>query len=251
MLRLKNVTWESRLNFSTLHNELTDLGGIPAFGTLNRFTEGYQLGAFVSKRIRSADLATNVVTVADTFEFAGNPQPTFEASWNNSFTLFKNFRVSGLIDTKRGFKIYNLTDYFRETQLVRSNRRLDVTQLSPIDRLRRYGDLTPGHPAFVQQNGKPTTVDEARDEFLQKGDFVRFRELAFTYDFPRRYLGFLFHSKSASLGLAFQNLAIWTDYQGADPEVISNPTEGFGVGRTDFLTLPNARRALVRMNLFF
>ena len=36
-----------------------------------------------------------------------------------------------------------------------------------------------------------------------------------------------------------------------DPEVVSNPNEAFGVGRTDFLTLPNPRRALLRLNLSF
>jgi TonB-linked SusC/RagA family outer membrane protein len=252
LLRMRNVGWESRLNFSTLHNELTDLGGVPAFGTSpNRFTKGYQLGSFVSKRIRKVDVAASTVTVADTFEVVGNAQPTFEASWNNSFTLFKNLRVSALVDTKRGFMIYNLTDYFRETQLVRSSRRLDPNALSAYEKLRRYGDQTPGRPAFVQENGKPTTVDEARDAFLQKGDFVRFRELSFTYDLPRRLLGRIPGAKAASLGLAFQNLALWTDYEGPDPEVISNPTEAFGVGRTDFLTLPNARRALLRMNFSF
>jgi hypothetical protein len=48
-----------------------------------------------------------------------------------------------------------------------------------------------------------------------------------------------------------QNIALWTDYEGADPEVVSNPTEAFGVGRTDFLTLPNPKRALLRLNLSF
>ncbi|MEO6446268.1 MAG: hypothetical protein ABIZ91_19895, partial [Gemmatimonadaceae bacterium] len=234
-----------------LHNELTDLGTVAAFGTEQRFTEGYQLGSFVSKRIRNINEATGVVTVADTFEVVGNSLPTFEAAWSNSFTVFRNFRISALVDTKRDFLVNNLTDYFRETQLVRSNRRLDPTVLSVRERLRRYGNQAAGQPAFVQENGKGTTVDQVRDAYLQKGDFVRFRELGVTYDVPTQYLGRLFGARSMSVGLAMQNLALWTNYEGADPEVVQDITANNGVGRRDFLTLPNPKRALLRVNLSF
>ncbi len=250
LVRMRNFGWESRVNFNTLHNELVSLGGVAAFGTLNRATEGYQLLSFVSKRIKNINDQTGVVTVADTFEVVGNALPTFEGSWSNTFTLFKNFRVSALVDTKQDFLIYNLTDYFRETQLVRSNKRLDPTVLSAHERLRRYGNQAAGQPAFVQLNGKGTTVDEARDAFLQPGDFVRFRELGITYDVPRSLLAGRF-AKNLSIGLAMQNLALWTDYEGPDPEVVTDPTAAFGIGRSDFLTLPSSRRAILRVNFSF
>ena len=85
------------------------LGGVAPFGTLNRFTEGYQPGAFVSKRIRSLDVANSRVTVADTFEVVGNVLPDFEAGWTNTFTIFRDLRVNALVDTKRGFYLYNNT----------------------------------------------------------------------------------------------------------------------------------------------
>jgi hypothetical protein len=49
--------------------------------------------------------------------------------------------------------------------------------------------------------------------------------------------------------LAGQNLALWTDYEGADPEVISAATGNFS--RTDFLTLPNPRRIVFKTNFTF
>ena len=54
-----------------------------------------------------------------------------------------------------------------------------------------------------------------------------------------------------SIGFALQNLGLWTDYEGADPEVVQDPTANNGVGRRDFLTLPNPKRALLRVNLSF
>ncbi|MGZ8378970.1 MAG: SusC/RagA family TonB-linked outer membrane protein [Gemmatirosa sp.] len=253
LLRLKNLAWESRVNFNTLDNEIVDLGGVSAFGTLNRFTEGYQAGSFVSKRIRSIDLATNRVIVADTLEVIGNVLPSFEGAWSNTFTLFRNLRIATLVDTKRNFYLNNNTDYFRETQLVRSDRRLDPTVLSVEERLRRYGNPTAGQPAFVQENGAPTTVGEVRDAYVQKGDFVRFRELSFSYTLPTA--SFLRRARvdGGTIGLAFQNVALWTDYEGADPEVVS-ATGNIGAAqfsRSDFLTLPNPKRTLLRVNLSF
>jgi hypothetical protein len=156
-----------------------------------------------------------------------------------------------LIDTKQDFLLNNLTDYFRETQLVRSNRRLDPTVLTARERLRRYGNPTAGQPAFVQQNGTGTTVDQVREAYLQRGDFIRFRELGVTYNVPSRLLTKFFGTRTASIGFAMQNLALWTDYEGADPEVVTDPTASFGTGRQDFLTLPNPKRALLRLNLSF
>ena len=48
-----------------------------------------------------------------------------------------------------------------------------------------------------------------------------------------------------------QNVKLWKDkgFTGADPEVISNGSNQFG--RDDFLTLPNPRTTVVRLNLTF
>lgn len=250
LVETDNFGWDIVGGFNTLDNELVDLGNINAFGTLNRYTEGYPLGAFVSKRIRSIDEASGVVTVADTFEVVGSQFPGFEGTLTSTFTLFRQLRISAQFDTKQDFYLYNLTDYFRETQLVRSNARLDTAVLPRIERLRRYGNPTPGQPAFKQENGANTTVAEARDHYLQPGDFIRFRELGVTWDVPSSLTAVLPGVQTASIGLAVQNVALWKhkDFTGADPEVISAAGE---FGRNDFLTLPNPRTTVVRFNLTF
>ena len=53
LLKLRNLGWESRVNFNTLDSKIVDLGGIAPFGTLYRFTTGYQPGAIVSKSIKN------------------------------------------------------------------------------------------------------------------------------------------------------------------------------------------------------
>ncbi len=249
VIRKANLGWDFRASMNTLHNELTDLGGISPFFTINRFTEGQQLGVWVTKTIRSINEQTGVVTVADTLEPYGNILPTFEGSLQSGVTLFKQVRLQASVDTKQDFFVRNLTDFFRETQLVRSNRRLDPNVLSRRERLRRYGNDTPGQPAFVQQNGRTTTVDEVREAYLQPGDFVRLREVALSWNVPNSLLRTVRGVRGATLGLGVQNLAIWTDYEGADPELIS--AAGFDFTRDDFLTVPNPRRWTLRLNLNF
>jgi len=248
-VRFSWFDWDSRLAFNTLDNKVVDLGGVAAFGTLNRVTQGFPLQSFVSRRIRNINDETGVVTVADTFEVMGNTLPTFEGSWSNTFTFFRNFRVTALVDTKQDFLLYNNSDFFRETQVVRSDNRLDPNKLSKHERLRRYGNPTAGQPAFLSENGTGATVDVVRDAYLQPGDFVRFRELGVNYNVPTKFLSKLRRVSSANVGVAFQNIGLWTDYEGFDPEVISNTSNQFD--RQDFFTLPNPRRALLRLNLTF
>ena len=248
-IRTRWVDWDSRLSFNTLDNKVVDMGGVAAFGTLIRVTEGYPLQSWVSRKIRNINEATGVVTVADTFEVMGNTLPTFEASFSNTFTIMRNLRVTALFDTKQDFLVYNNSDFFRETQLVRSANRLDPDKLSARERLRRYGNQASGQPAFLSENGTGATVDQVRDAYLQPGDFVRFRELGFNYSVPTRLLRGIKGVSAANLGLAFQNLALWSDYEGFDPEVIS--TAGNGFVRDDFFTLPNPKRALLRLNVTF
>ncbi|MDH5233535.1 MAG: SusC/RagA family TonB-linked outer membrane protein [Gemmatimonadota bacterium] len=245
------VTWDVRGGMSTLKNKLVDLGGVNPFGTLNRFTPGFQLGSWVSKAIRNIDETTGVVTVADTFEVVGNQFPTLEATLSSTVTLWNQLRLTAQFDTKRNFLVQNNTAFFRETQLVRSNARLDTTVLSRRERLRRYGNPTSGQPAFVQENGSGTTVNETRDAFLQPGDFVRFREVGLSWDIPDRWTAMLGPVQTATLGLAVQNVWLWKNkaFTGEDPEVISNAGAQFS--RSDFLTMPNPRTTVLRLNLTF
>lgn len=254
------LSWDLRLSAGTLHNEVTDMGTVPPFGTLNRVEAGLQLGAWVSNKIISINEATGEVLVEPVRSFAGNVLPTFEGNISTTLTLFRNFRIYGLLDTKRGHKVRNFTDFFRETQLVRSNNRLDTLVLSRHERLRRYGNPTAGLPAFVTVagcTGLPggpggttcgRTVNDVQEAYIQDGDFVRFREFSLTYTLPFT-LARAFRAQTASVTLAGQNIALWTNYEGYDPEVVSNAGAAFN--RDDFFTQPPVRRWIARVNLTF
>jgi hypothetical protein len=241
----RNVRWDVRGAANTLRNELTSLGGISPFalGGVGRALKGQQLGVMVAKRVRSVDAAANRVVVSDTLEPVGNLFPTLEWNITNTLTLFKNLRIAALLDAKRDFVVYNNTRFFRETQLVRSNLRLDPTALPAEERLRRFG------PFVSEANGSAVPVNDAREPYIERGDFVRLRELSATYDVPRSLTDKLGKRvQGASVTLAFQNVRLWSDFSGADPEVNSQ-TGAFA--REDFLTVPLPRRSMLRFNLNF
>jgi TonB-linked SusC/RagA family outer membrane protein len=250
-----SVTWDLRIGANTLHNEVTDMGrgvdSVAPFGTLNRVQEGLQLGAWWTRKIVSVDTATGVVRVTEHPVFAGNVLPTFEGNVSTNVTVMRNLRFYGLIDTKRGHRVRNFTDFFRETQLVRSNARLDTTVLSKTERLRRYGNPNagPGIPAFItDSSGSSMTVNDVQEDYIQNGTFVRLRELSVSYTLPAQWAR-AFRATTASITLAGQNLAMWTKYEGYDPEVVSNAVALFN--RDDFFTQPPVRRYVVRVNLTF
>jgi len=248
-----NLGLDMRLSFSTLNSKITDMGDVPAFGTLNRFQKGFVPGMFVGLRIRSIDTVTKIVKVSDDYEKIGPVLPTHEGNFSTNVTFLRNFRVFGLLDWKGGNYLYNLTDFFRETQLVRSNNRLDTLKLSKTERLRRYGNQTAGQPAFVREGLKPgfpatATVNEVRDGFVQPAGFVKLREVSLSYTLPARYSAYL-RAQDAVITISGRNLKTWSDYQGFDPELLSVATTNFG--RQDFLTIPPSRQMAFRLNLTF
>ncbi len=243
-INVPNTRWDIRAGANTLRNELTSLGGVLPFtmGSAGRALEGQQLGVMVAKKIQSIDVANKKVVVSDTLVPIGNLFPTLEWNLSNTVTLFKDLRFSALLDAKSNFRVHNNTAFFRETQLVRSNLRLDPKMLSEEERLRRYGP-------FTDVKGNPATVNDVREAYLEPGDFVRLREISATWTLPTGLLARLGDRvQSASLTFAMQNVKLWTDYSGWDPEVNAQSN---GFSREDFLTMPNPRTSVLRFNITF
>jgi TonB-linked SusC/RagA family outer membrane protein len=250
-VQLENIAWDIRASANTLHNELTDLGGVAPFqlSGRTRAMKGEQLGVYVSKKILSINDATSVVTVSDTLTPVGNLYPTFEWNLSNSVTLMKNFRVTASVDAKRDFVVDNFRDWYTETLLIHAKNRLDPTALSKHERLRRYGNETPGRPSFVTVSGLSATTSDVYEAFIQPGDFVRFRELSATYTVPRNLLGRISERvQNGSLTFAMQNVKLWTKYEGPDPEVVA---QNGSFDRQDFFSLPAPRRYTLRFDFTF
>jgi hypothetical protein len=133
--------------------------------------------------------------------------------------LFKQrLRISALLERRTGF---TQQDFIKQLACSYGSRcRAAVDPSTPL-----------AEQAKVMAGLVGGTDDqyEAGNSYLSRGDFTRFRELTVAYDLPRRIyraagLG------SATLSISARNLALWTSFDGADPESASISSETVGVG---------------------
>ncbi len=96
---------------------------------------------------------------------------------------------------------------------------------------------------------------ELTDQFLQKTDFIRFRNLELGYTFNKDFFGAGIPIRSIRIYGSGQNLALWTDFKG-DPEVsVASETQvnnnAFVPGSYSLYNYPNTRTFLIGMQVNF
>lgn len=247
LLSRQHIGWEVNTAMSTLHNELEDLGGVSAFGSPVRFNVGRQLAYWNSLKIRQVDTVAGRVIVSDTAEFLGNQVPRFTGVAGSTVTLLKYLRITGQVDWKDGYRIYNLGDDVRDRTSANrpSERSVKRDQLPAADRLRFFGPyVTEGKSA----PSRPVSVDQVIEPYIQDASFVRLREVSMTLSVPQA-LARRLRMSAAEVTLAGRNLHLWTDYEGPDPEVQRNPNEQSIL--IDQWTAPPVRRYVLRLNIQF
>ena len=272
---LRSFRWESRVSLSTNRNRLESFGvegktvetpGQQVYGSVQQHRVGYPLGGYwVSRVLRCGQdpAPTNAATTGanacqwnlgepyltsagaaifaagDTGRrYVGASTPTREIGFSNTFTLFRYFRVYGLLDYKGGFYQFNLMERNRcqsNDNCWRVNNprhRFPTTQADSIAR-REFA---------VYRSGTPS------DEWIQKADFVKLRELSLSMEMPRRWLGYT-GASGAQFTISGRNLALWSDYEGVDPEV--NTYGGRNFLRIDAYAAPMMRRVTAAVTLTY
>ncbi len=253
LLQSRALTWNATLNAGLNHNRLLHLApGVNAQPLGNgalaiyRQAVGYPLYGYWAQRVSYADLdhdgiiETNEITIADSASYVGSSQPTRQASLATHIGLVHGtVTVSGLVDYRGGYRIYNQAAFLEE---VFGRRREGNDTQAPLALQARYAAAQLFNNAL----------------FVEDGTFVRFRELGVTYALPAR-MAHKAHVADLSLTGAVRNLALWTRYSGVDPEVtntfanniLPNPTTGgFTVNndiRGDAGAVPLARYFVLRL----
>lgn len=127
---------------------------------------------------------------------------------------YKGFEISSLFTYQYGFDIYN------QARVDVENPQYYTSNLN-INLLREWqhpGDITDIPSSF-------NDFHENTTRFLEKGDFVRFRNIMVSYSFPRSLT-----TKWKIGGLRVfaqgQNLKTWHNFQGYDPEVFTGVLAG-------------------------
>ena len=233
--------WDLTMNASFNRNRIEALG-VPTIvsSSTNRQQVGFPVDAWFQRpyTYRDADgngvITANEITVADSAVYIGPANPTREITLTSGFDLFKRkLRIAGLFDYKGGR--YQLNG----TERIRCESRLNCD-----------GEIDPNAPLWKQARAVALRETAARTQygFIEKADFIRFREFSATYQLPAVWARAA-HATHASVTLAARNLFLITDYSGIDPE--SNYFSGATGIQSDFQTQPPPTYWTLRVNLGF
>ncbi len=245
------LAWDATLSGSANANRLVTLGAgvlpIAGIGGAYRQQPGYPIFAYWATTVRYADanhdhiIQPNEVVTTDSASYQGSHMPARQLSLNTGVSLFGNrLRVGGQVDYRGGNKLFNQAIPNR-TVYGSTRERNDPAAPLDLQAANIYNQFTGGWPAV----------------WMSPADFVRWRELSVTAFAPQRWTRWL-RTRSASLTFLARNLALWTRYNGPDPEV--NTVAYYTVGaqnRTfqpvdigqDLGTLPLARSWGLRLSL--
>lgn len=267
------------LNFSTIHNKVIALAdanqvlygeglkyGTEHFPTQTRV--GMPIGAFYLYRtdglfqneqevkahankegnllqaaarpgdIRFRDVDQNGKIDENDKEYVGSGIPKVEA--NLTFTAdYKGIDFSMLLSSAWGHKLYNGNKYFYEGMNSGSNfLKSTLNAWTP-------GNTSTNVPRAVYQD--PNGNVKESDRFLEKGDFVRLRQLQLGYSLPKQVTQKIYLEK-LRFYMSGENLFTLTSYTGIDPEFSRSSVLNAGI---DNLIYPFTRSYTVGIQLTF
>lgn len=185
--------------------------------------------------------ATGLPVIDPVFRVRGNRNPAFTLGTLNSFR-YKNFSLSFLWDLKVGGDIFNGTDMYL-TLLGKSARTADRLTPRVIDGILNDGLQNTANPtrntiSVVPQynfNYYNYGIGLPEEEFIEHDvNWLRLRDLTFTYTLPANAIKSLKGIKSLGLFFTGSDLILLTNYSGADPAVSGTNASSRGVGAFGF-----------------
>ncbi len=265
ILNSKDLRWNSNLNISLVKNKVLSLGGLAkrmpvassnnvgaGMSVTNEFMliPGQSLGSYWGIRYlgtwkkgqeadaaifhqkpgdsRYEDVDGNEEINTDDYQIIGRGIPTVTGGWNNTIS-YKAFTINLFFQGVFGI---DKMDYTRAAAMSGSG---DARQyiLSEIkDRYIPGVNENSDIPAFSLSN--VTFTQSSR--FIEKGDFVRLKNLSLSYDLPKMKLF------DVSVFVSGTNLFTITKYKGIDPEA-NNIGSGIDAAQgIDYGAYPNSRR---------
>lgn len=272
--RSERVALDVLASLSTNDNEVTDLGLEGQYfvtaGTFARHQEGFPAYGWFEKRLvstafnRTTGVASNLMC-ADTIPgsggrekagsavpcgsapavYLGRSLPPREYALSGTLTLLDRIRLFSMFDIKRG---HHKMDGNTRVRCGIFGRCLENFVALPDARLVNFPNLkqTVDSMTVARYNSNSTIVDY----LITKADFARWREFTISYDLPNRFVQRARASR-ASISLSGRNLALWTDYQGFEPEAMFLGGSRGGNTAWEQTTMPQLRTWVVTLNFGF
>ncbi len=197
--------------------DVTGPGGIPD-GQPD--SEAELLAFFAVPRSLDAISGSSAILLEDGLEsHLGKPTPDWQGSFGTNISLMGNLEIASTFEYKAGdFWVHNLTDAFRSTHpnIGRNFRKATEVELALVNPASTPEQRLAAAMTFATElkHLSPRSGLNA----IEKGDYLRWRELSLTYRLPRAWVQRKLGVRYVTLNAAVRNLALWTGYSGIDPE---------------------------------
>lgn len=220
----------ANVGFNISHNksEILDLGGIEAVSPSSanaQFRVGHPMYewnlydyAGVNPSNGEALWRTEEGTLTNDYNkarriFCGSPEPKFIGGFNGTFA-WKGLSLSTFFEFKGGnyIGLVNEGHYF-----ISDGQQMEMNQYaSATNYWKKPGDIGV-NPKPIAGNGTNSSAT-ASTRYLQRGDYVRLKDVTLSYSLPQNCLNVL-HLKGLKVYVSGLNLYCWNDVDYFDPEV--------------------------------
>ena len=233
--------WDVNYNMSFLDNNVEGFGStvintgeVSGQGLSGAYAQtirdGYPLYTFIMPTFLRFDAFGNgVYANGSADELQGSALPKFNAGLTNNFS-YKKFTASFFFNAVTGFYVYNNT----------------ANALFLKGSLKNAKNVTREVVYSIENSINPGNVST---RFLEKGDYIRFANASINYAVDVKPGSFI---KGLNLSLSGQNLGLFTNYSGLDPEVnVDKSRNGVPSRGFDYTATPRARVFTLGINARF
>lgn len=227
------------------------------------------------------DATTGMPTYTDkSTDYVGNREPKLTGGWNNNIQ-YKNWNLSMLWDFRAGGAIYNGTEYYLTvkglSKRTEGREKLVINGVVPdgkdangntlykditftFEAGKSYDILNTDGSVKTARNGKQIIQDYCSDiyskesaNFITKTNWLRLRSISLSYTFFKSLLAKSKFIKGCATNVTGNNLLLFTNYKGLDPE---NSVAGSGVTGSsstgiDYCGVPSTASMSFGINLTF
>jgi hypothetical protein len=252
LIKTKNFSWNSRLNFNKMWNKVLELpANVPEFYQSDTWLYANARGGLVLggatttitsygyARNNAGDIlispTTGLPVLDNNFRVRGDRNPDFTLGFVNNLR-YKRLQFSFLWDMKIGGDIFNATDRYLTTQgrSMRTMDRLTPRVLTGVlqDGLENTGTPTKNNISITPYYNQAYYTTMPEEEFIEKDiNWLRLRDVSLSYNFLTKRTKLL---KTLSGFVTINDLVLISNYTGTDPQVNGNTSGSRGVGAFGF-----------------
>jgi TonB-linked SusC/RagA family outer membrane protein len=237
------VAWDLTFNGSVNHNKLLSLGsGIsPATNVFApQLRVGYPLYSWFGYPVLGYSVSSNGavlpsnVQVGTNQAFIGPSYPSDQLTFSSTISLLHSLlQIRAQVDRRSGFNLIDIR--YLSCSVNACQEAFDPH--TPLSERVAYAALTAG-------------AGGTQAPYVENGSFTRLREVSVTLNVPSSMTRWVAHDVAVTV--SGRNLALWTQFRGADPETAGAAGGGTGAGAySDNGYIVPGRYFLVRVSAGF